>query len=194
MEVKQTKRELIIEAAVRVFSTKGYHNTRMEEIAAEAGVGKGTIYEYFSSKLHLFQEMMEESVRIYSQKLISFESESMSFAERIFLLLEGHIQFCKEHKELTRIVFWDTEIFDEELKKWALMIRKEKEGLMNEAVQKAIDEGELKPVNPKLVTLLIGGILGSLWAPITLEHWDVDAGELAQEIRDMVINGVGVFN
>lgn len=192
MEVKKGKRELIIEAAVRVFSTKGYHNTRMEEIALEAGVGKGTIYEYFSSKLHLFQEMMEESVRIYSQKLISFESESISFAERIFLLLEGHIQFCKENKELTRIVFWDTEIFDEELKEWALIIRREKEGLMNEAVQKAIDDGELKEINPRLITLLIGGVLGSLWAPITLEDWDVDAGELAQQITDVIMNGVGV--
>ncbi len=192
MEVKKGKRELIIEAAVRVFSTKGYHNTRMEEIALEAGVGKGTIYEYFSSKLHLFQEMMEESVRIYSQKLISFESESISFAEKIFLLLEGHIQFCKENKELTRIVFWDTEIFDEELKEWALIIRREKEGLMNEAVQKAIDDGELKEINPRLITLLIGGVLGSLWAPITLEDWDVDAGELAQQITDVIMNGVGV--
>ena len=192
MEVKKGKRELIIEAAVRVFSTKGYHNTRMEEIALEAGVGKGTIYEYFSSKLHLFQEMMEESVRIYSQKLISFESESISFAERIFLLLEGHIQFCKENKELTRIVFWDTEIFDEELKEWALIIRREKEGLMNEAVQKAIDDGELKEINPRLITLLIGGVLGSLWAPITLEDWDVDAGELAQQITDVIMQGIAV--
>lgn len=192
MEIKKGKRELIIEAAVQVFSTKGYHNTRMEEIALEAGVGKGTIYEYFSSKLHLFQEMMEESVRIYSQKLNSFKSESISFAEKIFLLLEGHIQFCKENKELTRIVFWDTEIFDEELKEWALMMRKDKEGLMNEAVQKAIDDGELKEINPRLITLLMGGVLGSLWAPITLEDWDVDAGELAQQITDVIMNGVGV--
>ena len=47
MEVKKGKRELILEAAINVFSTKGYHNTRMEEIASQAGVGKGTIYEYF---------------------------------------------------------------------------------------------------------------------------------------------------
>ncbi|MEN6392180.1 MAG: helix-turn-helix domain-containing protein, partial [Syntrophomonas sp.] len=58
------KRELIIEAAIKVFSQKGYHNTRMEEIAQAAGIGKGTIYEYFESKLQLFQSMMEDSLQV----------------------------------------------------------------------------------------------------------------------------------
>lgn len=48
---KLSKRDMILAAAIRVFSQKGYHHTRMEEIAIEAGIGKGTIYEYFSSKL-----------------------------------------------------------------------------------------------------------------------------------------------
>lgn len=191
MEVKKGKRELILEAAINVFSTKGYHNTRMEEIATQAGVGKGTIYEYFSSKLHLFQEMMEESVRFYTKKLINFDSDSISFSEKIFLLLEGHIQFCKEYKELTRIVFWDTEIFDEELKEWAYILRKEKENHMCEVVQMGIDKGEIKPIDPKIVTYLIAGVLGYLWAPITLEDWDVDATELAREITDVIMNGIG---
>lgn len=191
MEIKKGKRELIIEAAIQVFSTKGYHNTRMEEIATQAGVGKGTIYEYFSSKLHLFQEMMEESVRFYTKKLINFDSDSISFSEKIFLLLEGHIQFCKEYKELTRIVFWDTEIFDEELKEWAYILRKEKENHMCEVVQMGIDKGEIKPIDPKIVTYLIAGVLGYLWAPITLEDWDVDATELAREITDVIMNGIG---
>lgn len=191
MEIKKGKRELILEAAINVFSTKGYHNTRMEEIATQAGVGKGTIYEYFSSKLHLFQEMMEESVRFYTKKLINFDSESIPFAEKIFLLLEGHIQFCKEYKELTRIVFWDTEIFDEELKEWAYIMRKEKESHMCEVVQKGIDAGEIKTIDPRIVTYFIAGVLGYLWAPITLEDWDVDATELAREITDVIMNGIG---
>ncbi len=191
MEIKKSKRDLILKAAVHVFSTKGYHNTKMEEIAAAAGVGKGTIYEYFSSKLHLFQEMMEGSIRFYYQRLINSTSAGIPFAEKIFLFFEGHIQFCKEHKELTRIVFWDAEIIDEELKEWGYIMRKEKESKMCELVQNAIDEGELKPVDPLLVTHLIGGVLASLWGPITLEDWEVDAGELAREVTDIIMNGIG---
>lgn len=191
MDTKLGKREVILNAAIKVFSTKGYHSTRMEEIAIVAEVGKGTIYEYFSSKLHLFQEMMEESLRVYFQELNSLRVENIPFHDRILSLLAGHIQFCKEHKELTRIVFWDTEIIDEELKEWSYHMRKEKEEQMTAIIRQAIDKGEIKQINPRILTLMIGGILGSLWAPITLDDWDVDADELAREIKEMIMNGIG---
>ncbi|MDH7498134.1 MAG: helix-turn-helix domain-containing protein, partial [Syntrophomonadaceae bacterium] len=57
MEERKEKRQLILEAAARVFSQRGYHQAKVEEIAAAAGVGKGTVYEYFDSKLELFQQM-----------------------------------------------------------------------------------------------------------------------------------------
>ena len=43
-----------------MFFLQGLHNARMEEIAAVAGIGKGTIYEYFPSKLQLFQDMLNK--------------------------------------------------------------------------------------------------------------------------------------
>lgn len=191
MESRLGKRELIIDAAIQVFSTKGYYNARMEEIASIAGVGKGTIYEYFSSKLQLFQEMLEESVKVYFGEIKFLEDENIPFDKKLSLLLAGHIQFCKEHKELTRIVFWDTEIIDEELKEWSNKMRREKEEYMSDIIESSIAKGDIKPINPRLLTLMISGLLGSLWAPITLDNWDVDAQDLAREITELVMSGVG---
>lgn len=192
MENKLSKREAIINAAIKVFSTKGYHSTRMEEIAILAEVGKGTIYEYFASKLDLFQKMLEESVKVYFTEVASLDDENLPFAEKLLLLLAGHIDFCKEHKELTRIVFWDTEIIDEELKEWSNQMRKEKENYMNEIIKTAINKGDIKPVNPRALTYIISGVLGSLWAPITLDNWEVNTGDLAKEITDVVMWGIGL--
>lgn len=50
---KEEKRAAIVQAAVRVFARQGVGKTRMVEIAEAAGIGKGTIYEYFSSKEEL---------------------------------------------------------------------------------------------------------------------------------------------
>ena len=44
------KRPRLVEAAAAVFAEKGYASTRVADIAVRAGVGKGTVYEYFSSK------------------------------------------------------------------------------------------------------------------------------------------------
>lgn len=51
---KKKKREDILDAAMRVFAQKGFHRTKMEEVALAANIGKGTIYEYFQSKSELF--------------------------------------------------------------------------------------------------------------------------------------------
>ncbi len=59
------KKANIIGAAILVFAQKGYAATRIIDVAREAGIGKGTIYEYFSSKEDLFfsvfQQVMQET-------------------------------------------------------------------------------------------------------------------------------------
>ena len=54
---KERKRAEILEAAMTVFAQKGFHRSRMEEVAVAAGIGKGTIYEYFESKHQLLQAL-----------------------------------------------------------------------------------------------------------------------------------------
>ncbi len=51
---KDVRRSRILDAALRCFARKGFHLTTVDEIAAEAGVSKGTPYVYFGSKLDLF--------------------------------------------------------------------------------------------------------------------------------------------
>ena len=53
------KRPRLVEAACAVFAEKGYASTRVAEIAERAGVGKGTVYEYFSSKEELLFAVFE---------------------------------------------------------------------------------------------------------------------------------------
>lgn len=55
---KEEKRLEILKAAMRIINQEGFEGFKMEDIAKEAGVGKGTIYEYFESKNSLFLEML----------------------------------------------------------------------------------------------------------------------------------------
>ena len=175
---------------MQVFSEKGYHNARMEEVATVAGIGKGTIYEYFDSKLQLFQAVLENSIKVYYDSIILEENPSLSFEERLRRLIQSHVNFCQENRQLTRIVFWDTEIMDSELKDWFLSIRKEKEEQMINIIRQSIKKGELRDIDPCLLSIMLEGIVASLWGPITLEDWTMDAAELAASIVDMIMRGV----
>jgi AcrR family transcriptional regulator len=56
-EYKEAAKTKIIEAARKVFTKKGYHETTMDDIAKEIGVSKGALYSYFKSKEDLLQEI-----------------------------------------------------------------------------------------------------------------------------------------
>jgi AcrR family transcriptional regulator len=54
------KRRVILDAAIRVFARQGFHNCRVSDIAAEAGVAYGLVYHYFDSKDEMLNELFSE--------------------------------------------------------------------------------------------------------------------------------------
>lgn len=59
---KQLRQREILSSARELFLQKGYHNTTLEEIAQHAEFGKGTIYNYFSSKEELFYGILDDLI------------------------------------------------------------------------------------------------------------------------------------
>lgn len=91
------KPQQIIEAAVRVFARKGYYNSRVADIAREAGIAAGTIYLYFETKddilVTLFRSKMAEFVAGL-RKAIAGEGDPVAKIRRLirmhFEMLEGN--------------------------------------------------------------------------------------------------------
>src|SRR5258708_39229011 len=90
------KRERILDAAVRVLARKGFHATRVSEVAKAAGVADGTIYLYFDSKdallLSLFEDRVERLLRFLDAELPRVKTSSDRLRRIIELqlgLLEG---------------------------------------------------------------------------------------------------------
>ena len=80
---KEQKRRLIVEASLRVFASNGYEATRTIDIAKEAGIGKGTIYEYFRSKDEIVEAIFEYLFFNYEQHLQQLTQESKPPVEAI---------------------------------------------------------------------------------------------------------------
>lgn len=74
---KERKRAEILEAAMTVFARKGFRRSKMEEVAVAAGIGKGTIYEYFDSKHQLLRAlhdyMLHQLREYYAEELKGIE-------------------------------------------------------------------------------------------------------------------------
>jgi TetR/AcrR family transcriptional regulator, fatty acid metabolism regulator protein len=98
------KPQQIIEAAVRVFARKGYYNSRVSDIAREAGIAAGTIYLYFKTKddilVTLFRDKMADFVGVL-RKAIAGEADADSKIRRLVSL---HFRILEESPDLAEVV------------------------------------------------------------------------------------------
>ncbi|MGI6435525.1 MAG: TetR/AcrR family transcriptional regulator [Syntrophomonadaceae bacterium] len=188
---KTGKREAIVEAAIQEFSRKGYHNTRMEEIALAAGAGKGTIYEYFNSKLELFQEILFKGWRVFEENTTVEEIDSMPIRELLQGLISGHLRFFKEHRQLTRVTFWDVESIDQELMAWARRIRTDKEQRVQLLIEAAIARGEVRAdLDARVISRLVCAIIPYFAAAEVINNEDIDPHRLAAQLTAALLNGI----
>src|SRR5262249_9929988 len=92
--VKTQEKELaILEAAARVFATRPFHEVLIDTIAADAGIGKGTIYRYFETKEDLYFATVVHVVEALAAELEARAREQASATRRLeaiaTLLLRG---------------------------------------------------------------------------------------------------------
>src|SRR3954447_16209120 len=59
------KREAILRAAVKVFAQRGYFNSKVADIAAEAGIADGTVYLYFKSKDEILHSIFDQAMAVF---------------------------------------------------------------------------------------------------------------------------------
>ncbi|WP_313346552.1 TetR/AcrR family transcriptional regulator [Sedimentibacter sp.] len=89
MDEKNIKRNEILDSARFLFKENGFHKTKMEDIALRAGVGKGTLYEYFSSKQEIFDEACVEYVKSIHDHVQEISELDVSFKDKLISLFQG---------------------------------------------------------------------------------------------------------
>jgi AcrR family transcriptional regulator len=97
---REERRREILEAAGRVFYQQGYDRAKMEDIAKEAGLGKGTLYEYFVSKKHLFEEMVNYHQKRYLAGVVEAIRSGSNFREKFIALAKYQAELVQEHMSI----------------------------------------------------------------------------------------------
>jgi len=98
------KRKIILNSATKVFAKKGFANTKIQDVAEEAGVAHGTIYLYFKSKEELFTSIFHESLA----ELIEYtksEIEKEKNAENKFRrMVSLQLDIMESESDLTKLI------------------------------------------------------------------------------------------
>ncbi|MHA6631915.1 TetR/AcrR family transcriptional regulator [Pseudonocardia sichuanensis] len=101
---RAARREEILAAAVRVFASKGFAATRIEDVAAAAGVGKGSVYLYFDSRDALLDAAMEALAGASREVLARARSGAEPPLERLSELVRGVLAAATADPHLARVL------------------------------------------------------------------------------------------
>ena len=150
------KREVIMDAALELFVSRGFHGTTVPEIADRGGVGAGTIYRYFASKEVLGNELYRHWKTEMSKVVLDRFPIDRPAREQFHAFWNRLVRFYVDHPR----AFWFLEIHHHadylDDRSHTLEQRMTDFGIA--FIQSAQKRGELKPVQP---LLLIGIVLGA---------------------------------
>ena len=190
MQQERGKRERILEAAQSVFARKGYYLSKIEEIAELAGVGKGTVYEYFASKEELYKEMFKLILNRYTEYVMVEETPEMTAKEWIRHLLEMHLRYMLENRQHMPTDFGDLGGMDMEILGWMYDMRKVNIDRLKAIFEAGIARGELKDIDPELAANLLIGLMRGITVPLLIEDIYGDPAQVAAEITDVLFHGM----
>lgn len=157
------KRQKILDAAALLFAQNGFHQTRMDEIAKEAEVAKGTLYYNFSSKSQLFEATVTQGLKTIMDGITNKLESDLPFAEHFHMLIELTVELYLSNSNHAQIFFnelsngIDTEVLD--------TIEKAREKLISFFADLLITgqtKGYLKQIDPQLSAISFIGMLDTI--------------------------------
>ncbi|QGP91749.1 Fatty acid metabolism regulator protein [Neomoorella glycerini] len=185
------KRQQILAAATKIFAARGFYQAKIADIAAAAGVGKGTVYEYFRSKKDLFQQLLLHLFNDHLDHLqeVSQEPALAGFLERLFRESLGYFQ---THREIARIFLSDHPPIDAATQRLLFAAKQEMLQRLAAYLQAAARRGEMRPVSPWLAANLIMGFIVALGHQLFFESdTDFDPAAIASAATEMILQGIG---
>jgi AcrR family transcriptional regulator len=158
----EQRRAEILDAALQLFSSKGFHDTTMEEVANAAGVAKGTIYLYFQSKEHLLlalkrdfmQGLTDAVANIVAEAIENLEGgKATDYRDIIDDIFQSVVDYHTSRRDAVEVVVRQSPSPD--LVNEALELERDYLGLITSAFRTGMEYGLVHTEDPEMTAHLI---------------------------------------
>ncbi len=153
------RRHEVFAASVHLFLEQGFPETTMREIAAAAGMGKSTLYDYFKTKDEILLWGVDDEIYDLTELARKIASQEIPAGAKIHQIMLAHLEFLLAKKEFYARVTHEVQRLDAESQKRIQARRHAYQDLLCSLVEDAIREGTFRPVNPLLAARTILAIL-----------------------------------
>lgn len=175
-------RERILDAALDVFSSKGYHDARVDDIVAMSETSKGSVYFHFPNKEKLFLALVDKFAALLERRVIEAISQHDEGILRVRAALEACLDTFGRYRRLAKIMLVQAvglgTIFEnkrrEVLDRFAELVRT--------YLDEAIAAGDIEPVDTHIVAVAWTGSISEL-----IIRWVYTGEPKPQQIMDTLL-------
>jgi AcrR family transcriptional regulator len=195
----EARQRQILECAKKVFAERGFHAANISHICAEAGIGRGTLYQYFPNKKSVFTALLRETAERVHAFMLE-RRKGMRFPRPERLRREAVVAWTADRlRELIEVAFHDERMLRIILRE-AVGLDMDVESILSEIddsliaiveqdLRASIDAGIVRDLDPNVAaTLIVGGVEKLLVAALRGDA-PIDMARLAREIARMHLTG-----
>jgi len=146
---KEARPGELLDAALDLFVEKGFSATRVDEVAARAGVSKGTLFLYFPSKVDLFKAVVRENIAhlfpTWNEELNAFEGTSAEMLRYAMASWWARIGNTRA-SGITKLVMSEAQNFPEIADFYQQEVIKPGNALIRKIIERGIQSGEFRPL------------------------------------------------
>jgi TetR/AcrR family fatty acid metabolism transcriptional regulator len=184
--LQEQKRREILGAAAAVFAAKGFHQALMDDVAARAGIGKGTIYRYFAGKEDLFFSILDAEVDDLRARLEHAAASRQSPDRALRAMIATLADFTLRNRPLMQLL---PEIGQDEIRKRVKRIHRQNTALVNlveREIRRGIDDGLFRAGDARTWARMI-----SLMTRAAFGHGKpVARGRALRTLLDLFLHGI----
>lgn len=192
---KETKRRALVTAAAKVFARQGFLPTRVADVALEAGVGKGTVYEYFSSKDELVFAVCENLQAEIGTRADAILAEGGSATKQFRRLMRFAAAITLEQAEFQSVVldFWAASrggALEKRFAEHSVASYRHYRELLATLVRRGQDAGEFRAsANPEAIATLIVAAIDGLGVQLFFDR-SIDPIATTERFTDTLLDGL----
>jgi AcrR family transcriptional regulator len=191
------KRERVLDAALAEFADQGYQAASLNRLVAQAGIAKGSLYQYFPNKEGIFRHIFQFALNRVQTTLTTVKEETLeqSFFVRLEKSLLAGVHFLREHPRIFSLylkIQLDKNVpFREE---FLAAVRRHAAEYFGSLVRRAKTRGELRPGVPEAAVLfLLDALFDRFLQAVAVPALDVTLGlhqasdaEIRKRVRELV--------
>ena len=186
------RREQVLEAATKVFAEKGFHKATIKQIAGEAGVADGTIYNYFADKTDLLLGLLDRINETTQRQAHFMEAGEGDFETFFRTYLEHRMSVLKDNLALFQAILPEVMVNGPLRERYYQTIVAPTYGVAEDYFKALQANGTIKPLNTQLLmrvisSTLLGLLISSLLGDEAVnEAWE----QLPTVISEIVLRGL----